>query len=254
MPDAASCAAAIPEWAAHPVWICFTVPPVRLHSMIPDPMLAAIDAAAAIEDESPDSSIAAATAAPRVPHIDVVCCPLSKKIELAFSMSYPAMPSRMQNSFPTAIAARVCGRWPRPPRRRRGRRERSTRSGAGPMAGGCHRSPCSARTSRSRTPRCPPERAVRRQSPWRTRPSPNAGWPCDGQRQGLGRAQDHVADRVEDRSHGVPETGRRHPRASHVSGEVGDLVEQPAPGLCASHGNGSRSRADARETPCPQRS
>ena len=64
-------------------------------------MLAAIPAACAMRSASSPPTIAAATAAPTAPQMDVACCPRSKNTELPSSRSYPPMPSRTAISIPT---------------------------------------------------------------------------------------------------------------------------------------------------------
>ena len=86
-PCRASSAAATPAWAAQPQCTRFTVPPVRLASIRPAPMLAAMPAACAIRSASRPRTVAAATAAPTAPQIDVACWPRSKNTELPSAAS-----------------------------------------------------------------------------------------------------------------------------------------------------------------------
>ena len=87
MPNRARSAAATPACAAQPQWMRLTVPPVRLASMTPAPMLAAMPAACAIPAASSPLNIAAATAAPIAPQMEVACWPRSKNTELRDSRS-----------------------------------------------------------------------------------------------------------------------------------------------------------------------
>src|SRR5207302_5406092 len=86
-PCRARSAAATPQRAAQPQWTRLTVPPVRLASSRPAPMLAAMPAAEAIPASSCPCSIATATAAPTAPQMDVACRPRSKNTELRSSSS-----------------------------------------------------------------------------------------------------------------------------------------------------------------------
>ena len=70
-PACANSAATTPPCAAQPQCVRLTVPPVRLASNKPAPILAAIPIAELICSELNFISIAAATAEPRVPQIDV---------------------------------------------------------------------------------------------------------------------------------------------------------------------------------------
>ena len=81
-PCRARSAATTPACAAQPQCTRLTVPPVRLASSSPDPMDAAIPAACAIRSASSPPTVAAATAAPTAPQIEVACCPRSKNSEL----------------------------------------------------------------------------------------------------------------------------------------------------------------------------
>ena len=74
------------EWAAQPQWIRLTVPPVRLASMIPEAIDAATPRLLRTASSSP-SIVAAATAPPMAPQIDVACWPCSKKVEFFASSS-----------------------------------------------------------------------------------------------------------------------------------------------------------------------
>lgn len=107
-PSRAMSAATTPAWAAQPQCTRLTVPPVRLASMMPDPMLAAMPMAEQMPSASRPRSMAAATAAPIAPQIAVACRPRSKNTELPRSASYWAMPSRQVTSMPTAPAASSC--------------------------------------------------------------------------------------------------------------------------------------------------
>ncbi len=77
----------MPQCAAQPQWTRLTVPPVRLASSRPAPMLAAVPTAEAIPASSCLCSIATATAAPSAPQMDVACRPRSKNTELRSSSS-----------------------------------------------------------------------------------------------------------------------------------------------------------------------
>ena len=77
-PWRARSAATTPAWAAQPQWTRLTVPPVRLASSRPEPMDAAIPAASAIRSASSPPAIAAATAAPTAPQMEVAWKPRSK--------------------------------------------------------------------------------------------------------------------------------------------------------------------------------
>ena len=77
----------IPEWAAHPQCTRLTVPPVRLASIRPDPIEAAMPIAFETVSLSAPCRRAAATADPMVPQMEVACRPLSKKTELRSSGS-----------------------------------------------------------------------------------------------------------------------------------------------------------------------
>ena len=81
-PSAAIDAATTPLCAAQPQWTRFTVPPVRLASMTPEPIEAAIPMAWATPSASSPRRSAAAAAAPTVPQIEVAWNPFSKKTEL----------------------------------------------------------------------------------------------------------------------------------------------------------------------------
>ena len=85
-PCRARSAAATPQRAAQPQWTRSTVPPVRLASSRPAPMLAAMPAAVHPASSCP-CSIATATAAPTAPQMDVACRPRSKNTELRSSSS-----------------------------------------------------------------------------------------------------------------------------------------------------------------------
>ena len=86
-PCRARSAAATPAWAAQPQCTRFTVPPVRLASMMPAPVLAAMPIAEVRPSASSPRSIPTATAAPTAPQIAVACWPCSKKTELPSSSS-----------------------------------------------------------------------------------------------------------------------------------------------------------------------
>jgi hypothetical protein len=73
MPNCAIRAAQTAACAAQPQWIRFTVPPVRLASMIPPAMDAAIPIALAMPLSGRSSSVETAPAAAIAPQMEVAC-------------------------------------------------------------------------------------------------------------------------------------------------------------------------------------
>ncbi|CAB4573678.1 unannotated protein [freshwater metagenome] len=80
---------------------------MRLASSKPAPILAEIPIAEVISSAFSFINIAAATAEPNVPQIDVAWKPRSKNTELPSFLSKPAMPSLHVTSIPKVIASRT---------------------------------------------------------------------------------------------------------------------------------------------------